>query len=95
MNNLEKKVEAAPAKKPEEKKVEAAPAKKPEEKKVEAAPAATGLKSENIFGMMATYLNHGLGKDLIPKVASVFAFEITAKKGAKPSLIYAIDLKNG
>jgi len=89
MNNLEKKVEAAPAKKPEEKKVEAAPAK------VEAAPAATGLKSENIFGMMATYLNHGLGKELIPKVASVFAFEITAKKGAKPSLIYAIDLKNG
>lgn len=45
--------------------------------------------------MMATYLNQGLGKPLIPKVASVFGFEITAKKGAKPSLIYSIDLKNG
>lgn len=32
---------------------------------------------------------------MIPKVAAVFGFEITAKKGAKPSLIYAIDLKNG
>merc|ERR1740117_1498086 len=59
------------------------------------AQAATGLKSENIFGMMATYLNQGLGKPLIPKVAAVFGFEITAKKGAKPSLICTIDLKNG
>merc|ERR1712127_499423 len=72
----------------------AAPAKKVEAPKAE-APAASGLKSENIFGMMATYLNQGLGKPLIPKVASVFGFEITAKKGAKPSLIYSIDLKNG
>jgi len=46
----------------------AAPAKKAEAPKAEAAPAATGLKSENIFGMMATYLNQGLGKGLIPKV---------------------------
>jgi len=45
--------------------------------------------------MMSSYLDQGLGKDLIPKVASVFGFEITAKKGAKPSLIYTIDLKNG
>lgn len=60
-----------------------------------AAPASTGLKSENIFGMMATYLNQGLGKDLIPKVQAVFGFEILAKKGEKPSLIYTIDLKNG
>jgi hypothetical protein len=44
--------------------------------------------------MMATYLNQGLGKDLIPKVGAVFGFEILAKKGDKPSLIYAIDLKN-
>ena len=86
MNNLENK----PKSKPAAAKPTAAPAKAPE-----AAPAATGLKSENIFGMMATYLDRGLGKDLIPKVSAVFGFEITAKKGAKPSLIYAIDLKNG
>ena len=90
MNNLEEvKKNPKPAAKA------AAPAKKAEAPKAEAAPAATGLKSENIFGMMATYLNQGLGKDLIPKVAAVFGFEILAKKGAKPSLIYAIDLKNG
>lgn len=49
MNNLEnksKQPKAAP---------KAAPAKKAEVPV--AAPAATGLKSENIFGMMATYLN--------------------------------------
>lgn len=45
--------------------------------------------------MMATYLNQGLGKDLIPKVASVFGFEILATKGAKPSLVYGINLKEG
>jgi len=44
---------------------------------------------------MKVYLARGEGKKLIPKVSSVFAFEITAKKGAKPSLIYEIDLKNG
>lgn len=63
-----------------------------------AAPAETkssGLKSEAIFGMMATYLNQGLGKDLIPKVASTFGFEITATKGGPVALIYEIDLKNG
>jgi len=60
-----------------------------------AAPSGKTLKSEAIFGMMATYLNQGLGKPLIPKVASVFGFEITPKKGAKPQLIYSIDLKNG
>jgi hypothetical protein len=90
MGNLEKK--------PQQKKVAApvapAPAKAPTPAPV-AAPAATGLKSENIFGMMATYLNQGLGKDLIPKVQAVFGFEILAKKGDKPSLIYSIDLKNG
>jgi len=45
--------------------------------------------------MMASYLAGGHGKALIPKVDSVFAFNITTKKGAKPSLIYTIDLKNG
>jgi hypothetical protein len=57
MTNLENKGKQAPAK------PTAAPAKpaaapaKPAEEKKEAAPASTGLKSENIFGMMATYLN--------------------------------------
>ena len=58
MNNLENKPKAAP---------KAAPVKKAEAPAA-AAPAATGLKSENIFGMMATYLSQGLGKPLIPKV---------------------------
>ena len=59
------------------------------------AKKSSGLKSEGIFGMMSAYLNQGLGKDLIPKVDSVFGFQITTKKGAPPSLIYEIDLKNG
>jgi len=32
---------------------------------------------------------------LIPKVNSVFAFEITKAKGQKPALVYEIDMKNG
>ena len=57
--------------------------------------AAGGMKADGIFGMMATYLNQGMGKPLIPKVDAVFGFEITMKKGQKPSAVYAIDLKNG
>ncbi len=87
MANLENKAKGVVAKP-----AAATPAAAP---KAEAAPAATGLKSENIFGMMATYLNQGLGKDLIPKVQAVFGFEILAKKGEKPSLVYTIDLKSG
>lgn len=67
-------------------------------KKKAAAPvasASSGLKSEQIFGMMATYLDQGHGKDLIPKVSSIFGFEITEKKGQKPKIIFEIDLKNG
>lgn len=45
--------------------------------------------------MMQVYLGRGEGKALIPKVQAVFGFEITKKKGAKPTLIYEIDLKNG
>ena len=45
--------------------------------------------------MMQAYLAQGHGKDLIPKVKAVLGFEITKKKGAKPTLIYEIDLKNG
>jgi len=60
-----------------------------------AASSGSGLKSEKIFGMMAAYLAAGHGKALIPKVDAIFGFQITAKKGAQPSLIYEIDLKNG
>ena len=79
----------------------------PQQKKVEApkvaetkAPVATsaggaGLKSEEIFGMMKSYLNQGLGKALIPKVDAIFAFEIIKAKGGKIEVIYEIDLKNG
>lgn len=70
-------------------------AKASEAKTAPAETKSSGLKSENIFGMMATYLNQGLGKDLIPKVASTFGFEITATKGSPVALIYEIDLKNG
>ena len=45
--------------------------------------------------MMSAYLAGGHGQALIPKVDSIFGFQITTKKGAKPSLIYEIDLKNG
>ncbi len=84
-----------------------APAKiEPQAKKVEApkpAPAAptvaaeTGapLKAGEIFGMMKTYLDQGLGKELIPKVAAVFGFEILRAKGGKVEVTYEIDLKNG
>ena len=52
------------------------------DKAVPATPAtpAKGLKSEQIFGMMATYLNQGLGKPLIPKVASTFDFSLSIFK---------------
>lgn len=60
-----------------------------------ASSGGSGLKSEKIFAMMAAYLAGGHGKALIPKVDSIFGFNITAKKGAQPSLIYEIDLKNG
>lgn len=62
-----------------------------------AAPAtpSSGMISEKIFAMMQAYLAQGHGKDLIPKVKAVLGFEITKKKGAKPTLIYEIDLKNG
>lgn len=65
--------------------------------KATAAPAkpSSGLKSEGIFSMMRSYLEGGHGKALIPKVDAIFAFNITKKKGAKPSLVYEIDLKNG
>lgn len=62
---------------------------------VAGAAKSSGLKSEGIFNMMAAYLAGGHGKALIPKVDAIFGFQITEKKGAKPSLIYEINLKNG
>ena len=53
------------------------------------------MKSYEIFGMMATYLSQGLGKDVVPKVQAVFCFEITTKKGGPIEAIFEIDLKNG
>ena len=57
--------------------------------------AEGGLKADDIFGMMYTYLSQGLGKDVVPKVAAIFSFEITKTKGGKVEVIYEIDLKNG
>lgn len=71
------------------------------EKVKEAGPAAasaapsSGLISEKIFAMMKEYLARGEGKGLIKKVNAVYGFDITKKKGAKPTLMYTIDLKNG
>jgi 3-hydroxyacyl-CoA dehydrogenase/3a,7a,12a-trihydroxy-5b-cholest-24-enoyl-CoA hydratase len=54
-----------------------------------------GLSADEIFGMMFTYLSQGLGKDIVPKVAAIYAFEITKTKGGKVEATYEIDLKNG
>ena len=59
------------------------------------ASSTSVLKADEIFGMMKTYLDQGLGKDLIPKIASSYAFEITRSKGGKAEAVFEIDLKNG
>lgn len=69
--------------------------KEDEAKAPAVAAPSSGLVSESIFSMMKVYLARGEGKHLIPKVKAVFGFDITKKKGAKPSLTYEIDLKNG
>ena len=69
-------------------------ANKPKESAAPAQPKS-GLVSETIFAMMKSFLDRGEGKPLIPKVNAIFGFEILKKKGAKPTLIYEIDLKNG
>lgn len=56
---------------------------------------AENSKSDDIFGMMHAYLAQGHGKDLIAKVNSIYAFEITKTKGGKVEVVYEIDLKNG
>lgn len=62
-----------------------------------ATTASTGapLKAQDIFNMMASFLDQGEGKPLIPKVAAVFEFEIVRTKGGKVEATYTIDLKNG
>jgi NAD(P)-dependent dehydrogenase (short-subunit alcohol dehydrogenase family)/putative sterol carrier protein len=57
--------------------------------------SGTAISADEIFGMMHTYLAQGLGKELIPKVAAIYAFEITKTKGGKVEAVYEIDLKNG
>lgn len=57
--------------------------------------AGEGLKADEIFGMMYTYLAQGLGKDLPAKIAAIYGFEITKTKGGKVEVVYEIDLKNG
>ena len=44
---------------------------------------------------MHSFLAKGEGKALVPKVAAIFAFEITRAKGSKVEGVYEIDLKNG
>lgn len=61
----------------------------------QAAPPKSGLASEEIFNMMGAYLDGGHGKDAVGKVKAVLGFNILKKKGAKPSLVFEIDLKNG
>ena len=53
------------------------------------------LKAYEIFGMMATYMARGDGKDLIEKVGASYGFEIQRVKGGKVEVVYEIDLKNG
>ena len=56
---------------------------------------AGGLSADEIFCMMFTYLSQGLCKDIVPKVAAIYALEITKTKGGKVEATYEIDLKNG
>ena len=51
------------------------------------------LKSEDVFNKMAAGIGQH-GAAIVEKVQSVYAFEIRAKKGAKPT-IFTVDLKNG
>ncbi len=92
MQNIENKGHSAPS----------TPAAKttpaPVAKTTVATPAAStgaALKADEIFNMMASFLDQGEGKALVPKVAAVFEFEIVRTKGGKVEGTYTIDLKNG
>lgn len=58
------------------------------------APSQSNLKSEGIFSMMDAYIALGEAKPLIPKVAAVYNFNITLKKGGAIQKTWIIDLKN-
>ena len=53
------------------------------------------LLADEIFGMMASFVNRGEGKDLIKKVDAVFNFEIKETKKGPVVKSFVIDLKNG
>jgi 3-hydroxyacyl-CoA dehydrogenase/3a,7a,12a-trihydroxy-5b-cholest-24-enoyl-CoA hydratase len=53
------------------------------------------LKSDEIFLLIKNYLGGDEGKKLVDKVAAVFQFDITEKKGGATVKSWTIDLKNG
>lgn len=57
--------------------------------------SGSGLRSQKTFDLIRVFLDRGEGKPLIPKVAAVFNFEITPKKGDPVAKTWTIDLKNG
>mmetsp|Transcript_30778 Transcript_30778/g.22873 ORF Transcript_30778/g.22873 Transcript_30778/m.22873 type:complete len:223 (+) Transcript_30778:73-741(+) len=58
-------------------------------------PPKSDLKSDEIFGMMAAYLDKGEGAKLVEQLGSIYGFQITKTKGGKVEATYEIDLKNG
>jgi 3-hydroxyacyl-CoA dehydrogenase/3a,7a,12a-trihydroxy-5b-cholest-24-enoyl-CoA hydratase len=52
------------------------------------------LKSDAIFNLIKNYLGGAEGKALVGKVAAVFQFDITEKKGGEVVKSWKIDLKN-
>lgn len=95
MQNIENKAHSASSA-PAAKK-DSAPVAKTTTPPPAASTASTGaaLKADDIFNMMASFLDQGHGKPLIPKVDAVFEFEIVRAKGGKVEGTYTIDLKNG
>jgi hypothetical protein len=62
---------------------------------VKKEPTTSGFRSDEIFGMMATYLSRGEGKHLVPKLQAVLGFDILQVKGGKPVASFVVDLKTG
>ncbi len=77
------------------KKIKAEPVKPKAAPKAAAPAGASDLKSARIFDLMSMYLEIGEGADMIKSVQATYNFEINKKKGAKPSGVWYIDLKNG
>lgn len=53
------------------------------------------LRSDSIFQLIKNYLGGDEGKALVQKIAAVFQFDITEKKGGEVVKSWKIDLKNG